>query len=62
MPGDPEMIETEDSSFSVPFHLGFVMVDGSSPPVILPDAYGSWQPVVAPLPPAVGVVRESPTP
>jgi Tol biopolymer transport system component len=28
-----------------------VRVDGSSPPVSLGDAYGSWQPVAAPLPP-----------
>jgi Tol biopolymer transport system component len=34
------------------WHLGFVMVDGDAPPVLLPDATGAWQPVVAPLPPA----------
>jgi Tol biopolymer transport system component len=62
LPDDPEMVELEDSSATVPFHLGIVKVDGSSPPVILPHEYGSWQPVVAPLPPAVGVVPESPTP
>jgi hypothetical protein len=61
-PGDPEMIELEDSSATVPFHLGIVKVDGSSPPVILQDAYGSWQPMVAPLPPAVAVVAGTPTP
>jgi Tol biopolymer transport system component len=33
------------------WHLAFVMVDGSAPPVLLPDATGAWQPVVAPLPP-----------
>jgi Tol biopolymer transport system component len=33
------------------FRFGIVMVDGSSPPVILGDAYGSWQPIAAPLPP-----------
>ncbi len=33
------------------FRFGIVMVDGSKPPVILGDAYGSWQPVAAPLPP-----------
>ncbi len=36
----------------VTWHLGFVMVDDSAPPVLLPDATGAWQPVVAPLPPA----------
>jgi dipeptidyl aminopeptidase/acylaminoacyl peptidase len=53
MPGDPEMIELPDSAATVPFHLGFVRVDGSAPPVLLQDAHGSWQPMVAPLPPAV---------
>jgi Tol biopolymer transport system component len=33
------------------WHLAFVMADGSTPPVLLPDATGAWQPVVAPLPP-----------
>jgi Tol biopolymer transport system component len=49
-PDDPEMSGASDSSVGVPFHLGFVMVDGSSPPVLLQDAIGSWQPVAAPLP------------
>lgn len=61
-PGDPEMVETSDSSDSVPFHLGFVMVDGVTPPVLLQDGYGSWQPVVAPLPPALADVPGSPAP
>lgn len=34
------------------FHVGVVSVDGTEPPVILPDGGASWQPVVAPLPPA----------
>jgi TolB protein len=33
------------------WHFAVRKVDGSSPPVILGDAYGTWQPVVAPLPP-----------
>ena len=61
-PGDPEMVVTSDSSFSVPFHLGFVTVDGSSPPVILQDAYGNWQPVAAPLPAAPSFAQASLTP
>jgi Tol biopolymer transport system component len=52
MPDDPAPIETSDSSVGVPLHLGFVMVDGSGPPMLLQDAYGSWQPVVAPILPA----------
>ena len=56
------MIDTGNSSVGVPFHLGFVMADGSSEPVILPDGYGSWQPVVAPLPPAPAVATGSPIP
>ena len=35
------------------FRLGIVMVDGKSQPVILGDAYGTWQPVVAALAPAL---------
>jgi Tol biopolymer transport system component len=62
MPDDPPMIETADSSFSVPFHLGIVTVDGSRPPVVLPDAYGSWQPVAAPLPRAASSLEASTTP
>jgi Tol biopolymer transport system component len=61
-PEDPPMIETSDSSATVPFHLGFVMVDGSSEPVVLQDGYGSWQPVVAPLLPANAGGAGSPTP
>jgi len=51
-PDDPEL----------KFHLGIVMVDGSSPPLILADAYGSWQPVAAPLPPAPSFAVNSPAP
>ncbi len=61
-PDDPEMVEMENSSATVPFHLAFVMVDGSGSPMILREGYGSWQPVVAPLPPAPAVVPGSPTP
>lgn len=46
MPDDPAPVETGNSAEGVPFHLGFVMVDGSTPPVILQDAYGSWQPLL----------------
>jgi Tol biopolymer transport system component len=61
-PDAPPMIDTGDSSVGVPFHLGFVMVDGSSDPVIVQKGYGSWQPVVAPLPPGRASVPGSPTP
>jgi Tol biopolymer transport system component len=43
------------------FHLGFVMVDGSTPPVVLDGFHGSWQPVVAPLPPAPSFSEASPS-
>ena len=51
-PEDPELT----------WHLGFVTVDGSSPPVLLPDGYGTWQPVAAPLPPAPSFAPASLTP
>jgi Tol biopolymer transport system component len=38
------------------------MVDGSAPPVLLGDAYGSWQPVAAPLPPVTSSVASSSAP
>ncbi len=42
---------TPQGAFQDPlWRFGIVMVDGSKPPVILGDAYGSWQPVAAPLP------------
>jgi Tol biopolymer transport system component len=50
-----------DSPVGIPFHLGFVMADGSSEPVVLQDGYGSWQPVVAPLPGARAGEPSSPT-
>ena len=45
------------------FHVGVVTVDGGSPVVILPDGGAwSWQPVVAPLPPAPSFAADSPAP
>jgi Tol biopolymer transport system component len=45
------------------FRLGVITVDGDDPPVILTDASGaSWQPVVAPLPPAPSFPAGSPNP
>ncbi len=45
------------------FHYGVVTVDGSSPLVALQDGGdGSWQPVVAPLPPAPLFPAASPSP
>jgi Tol biopolymer transport system component len=45
------------------FHLGFVPVDGVTPPVIVQDSQGgSWQPVAAPLPPAPPSPPASTTP
>ena len=51
-PDDPELA----------WHLGIAMADGSRPPVVLQDAYGTWQPVVAPLPPAPSFAPDSPAP
>lgn len=34
------------------FHLGIITIDGSSPLVVLQDAFGTWQPLDAPLPAA----------
>jgi Tol biopolymer transport system component len=61
-PDDPAPTGTSDSSVGVPFHLGFVVVDGSGPPVLLQDAYGSWQPLAVPLPPAPSFAGASPAP
>ena len=44
------------------FHLGIVMVDGSQPPLIFEDGFGTWQPVVAPLPRAASSPGALPTP
>ena len=47
------LVASTDAEPSLVPHLGIITVDGSSPTVILRDAPGvSWQPVVAPLPPA----------
>jgi Tol biopolymer transport system component len=47
------LIASTDAEPGLAPHLGIITVDGSSPTVILQDAPGvSWQPVVAPLPPA----------
>jgi TolB protein len=44
-------------------HYGVVMVDGSDPQVALQDGgAGSWQPVVAPLPPAPSFEAPAPSP
>jgi Tol biopolymer transport system component len=52
-----------DAEPSLGPHLGIITVDGSSPTVILQDAPGvSWQPVVAPLPPAPSFPAASPAP
>jgi dipeptidyl aminopeptidase/acylaminoacyl peptidase len=42
--------------------LAVVMVDGSRPPLILGDRWGSWQPVAAPLPPAPSFAPASSAP
>jgi Tol biopolymer transport system component len=44
------LITPQGNSQDPLFHFAVVKVDGSSAPVILGDAYGSWQPVAAPLP------------
>jgi Tol biopolymer transport system component len=47
------LVASTDAEPSLGPHLGIITVDGSRPTVILQDAPGvSWQPVVAPLPPA----------
>ena len=43
------------------FRLGFVMVDGSRPALILQDGRGTWQPVVARPPAALPEAAASPT-
>jgi len=44
-------------------HYGVVMVDGSDPQVALQDGgAGSWQPVVAPIPPAPSFEAAAPSP
>lgn len=48
---------------TINFHVGIVTIDGSVPPVILPDGTsGSWQPVAAPLPAAPSFTSVSPSP
>ena len=45
------------------FHVGVLSADGDDPPVAFVQSYGaSWQPVVAPLPPAPSIPVTSPSP
>jgi Tol biopolymer transport system component len=57
------LIASTDAEPGLAFHLGIITVDGSSPTVILQDGPAvSWQPVVAPLPPAPSFPAVSPAP
>jgi Tol biopolymer transport system component len=56
------MVPTPDDP-KIGFHYGVITVDGSDPQVALQDGgAGSWQPVVAPIPPApsLGVPASNP--
>ena len=64
-PGDPErQVRPGAAPSPLWWHLGFVIVDGGIPPVILASdiSGGNWQPVAAPLPPAPSFAAVSPTP
>lgn len=57
------LIASTSEAPELAFHLGFVPIDGVTPPVIVQDSQGgSWQPVAAPLPPAPSFPGGSATP
>ena len=57
------LVDTKTTDPNHPFHLSVVTIDGSEPIVTLSDSSdGSWQPVVAPLPPAPSFPAGSSTP
>jgi Tol biopolymer transport system component len=57
------LIVTTPDDPNLGFHFGVMTVDGSDPQVALQDGgAGSWQPVVAPIPPAPSFEVASPAP
>jgi Tol biopolymer transport system component len=57
------LVDTKAPDPDHAFHLSMVTVDGSEPIVTLDDSTGgTWQPVVAPLPPAPSFPTNSSTP
>jgi Tol biopolymer transport system component len=63
-PGDPERsVRPGAEPSQLWWHLGFVTLDGSSPPVLSGDSStGTWRPVDTPLPPAPSFAVDSQTP